>query len=141
MEIKKIRQKIHISQTELAEKLNIPRSTLAAWEVQKAEPRAKMIPYIADALGCSIDSLYGIERDESAGTLNRTTLNYIRQVLTERIEQDAIDIEQLKSDLMAASPEEATRIRNTIEDLTLDMTEAERHLFHVIDCAKGGEEE
>lgn len=59
MEIKKYRKASGLSQQELADKLNVNRSTVAYWEKGIALPRAEMIPKVADALACTIDALYG----------------------------------------------------------------------------------
>ena len=55
--IKKIREEKGILQTELAEKLNINQSAVAAWETGKAFPRTERLREIASILGCTVDEL------------------------------------------------------------------------------------
>lgn len=45
----------------LAESLGVRQSTVAMWENEHNMPSATMLPRLADALGCSIDALYGRE--------------------------------------------------------------------------------
>ena len=55
--IQKMRQRANIRQEDLAERLNIDRSTVAKWETGKATPRAALLPKLADILGCTVDEL------------------------------------------------------------------------------------
>ena len=64
MEIKILRTRANLTQGQLAEKLGVDRSTVAYWDANAAYPRAELLPRIADALGCSIDALFG--RDSAA---------------------------------------------------------------------------
>ncbi len=57
MNLKKIRESRAITQMELAEKINVPQSTIACWETGRAYPRAEKLQAIAKALGCTIDEL------------------------------------------------------------------------------------
>lgn len=59
MNIKAIREKKGLKQTDIAEKLNINQSAVAAWETGKALPRAETLIALADILECSIDELLG----------------------------------------------------------------------------------
>ena len=64
MNIKERRLKAKITQAQLAQKMGVDPSTVVKWETGKAYPRALDIPKIADALGCSIDALFGREEEE-----------------------------------------------------------------------------
>lgn len=55
--IQQIREKKHFTQEKLAVLLGIERSTIAKWETGKSNPRAEMLPKIANILGCTIDEL------------------------------------------------------------------------------------
>ena len=57
MDLKRIREKQSVTQMELAEKINVPQSTIASWETGRALPRAEKLPAIAKALNCTIDEL------------------------------------------------------------------------------------
>lgn len=58
MNIKVLREKIQITQSELAEKLSVSQTCVAKWETGEAMPRADKLPELARILGCSIDELY-----------------------------------------------------------------------------------
>ena len=57
MSIKSAREKSGMTQQDLAMKLEIDQSTVSLWEVGKTQPRAKLLPRLANILGCSIDEL------------------------------------------------------------------------------------
>lgn len=59
MNLKALRQKQHMTQTELAEKLGVTQSVVAMWEREASMPNASRLPALADALGCTIDELFG----------------------------------------------------------------------------------
>lgn len=58
MNLKELRKAKGITQTELAERLGIKRTTVSMWEMNASSPTARMIPALAAALGCSIDALF-----------------------------------------------------------------------------------
>ena len=47
-----------MTQAQMADALNVNRATVAMWETGKSNPRAEMLPAIAQLLGCTIDELY-----------------------------------------------------------------------------------
>lgn len=53
-----MRKRAKLKQQELANLLNVERSTVAKWEIGAAYPRASQLPALAKALQCSIDDLY-----------------------------------------------------------------------------------
>lgn len=55
--IKKLREKRGITQVELAQKLDVQQSAIAAWETGKSMPRADKFVKIAEILGCTVDAL------------------------------------------------------------------------------------
>lgn len=57
MSIKKAREKSGLTQQDLATKLDIDQSTVCLWETGKTQPRAKLLPKIAEILGCTVDEL------------------------------------------------------------------------------------
>ena len=57
MSIANMRIRIHNTQLELARKIGVDRSTIAKWETGKSMPRAKMLPKLAECLGCTVDEL------------------------------------------------------------------------------------
>ncbi len=54
----RMRKRAKLKQQELADLLNVERSTVAKWEIGAAYPRASQLPALAKALQCSIDDLY-----------------------------------------------------------------------------------
>lgn len=61
--IKKFREQKNISQSELAEKLNVTRQAVSNWETGKTQPDINTLHKIADMLEISIDELiYGNKR-------------------------------------------------------------------------------
>lgn len=58
--LKKIRSQANMTQVELARRLNVAQSSVAAWENNESSyPRAELLPALADLLNCSIDDLFG----------------------------------------------------------------------------------
>lgn len=62
--IKNYRQKLGITQKELADLLYISDKTVSRWESGKQLPEAQLIPNLAAALGVTVNVLYGIEETE-----------------------------------------------------------------------------
>lgn len=65
-EIQMRREKIGLTQDQLAEKLGVDRSTVAKWETGKSHPRIFLLPKISVILGCTVDELLenGVMRKE-----------------------------------------------------------------------------
>lgn len=62
--LKKIRSQANMTQVELARRLNVAQSSVAAWENNESSyPRAELLPALADLLHCSIDDLFGRGRE------------------------------------------------------------------------------
>lgn len=58
LKIKELRNKIGLSQNELAKQLEVVQSTVSMWESGTNSPRMSMIPKLAKILQCSIDELF-----------------------------------------------------------------------------------
>ncbi len=56
--LKNLRDHANLTQENVAERLNIDRSTIAKWETGEAMPRADKLPQLAQILGCTIDELF-----------------------------------------------------------------------------------
>lgn len=65
-QIKQKREALGITQKEMADKLDVDRSTIGKWELAGSFPRPKYLPQIAELLGCSIDDLYDKPQTDSA---------------------------------------------------------------------------
>lgn len=61
MGFKNAREAAGLTQQELATALGVDQSTVCLWETGKTQPRAKLLPQIADLLGCSISTLLSPE--------------------------------------------------------------------------------
>lgn len=57
--LKPIREKLGLSQEQLASALKVDRSTVTKWETGDSYPRGEMLMQMADILGCTIDEIYG----------------------------------------------------------------------------------
>ena len=66
MEIKRLRVQANLTQMQLADAMQVDRSTVAHWEIGTAMPRSELLPRLADLLGCTIDALYGRNDRDSA---------------------------------------------------------------------------
>lgn len=55
--IKQFREAAKLTQEELANHLDISRTTVAMWETGESLPRADKLPQLAAILGCTIDKL------------------------------------------------------------------------------------
>ena len=65
--LKKIRSQANMTQVELAKRLNVAQSSVAAWENNESSyPRAELLPALADLLHCTIDDLFGRGKEGEA---------------------------------------------------------------------------
>ena len=59
MKIKELRNKLNISQNELAKQLKIPQTTLYNYEVNRTQPNIETLIKLADYFHVSLDELVG----------------------------------------------------------------------------------
>ncbi len=64
LNIAEIRQRSFITQAELAEKLGIKRTTLSHYETGRRRVPVSLLVPIKDALGCTLDELFGEEASD-----------------------------------------------------------------------------
>lgn len=64
MSFKSARERKGITQRDLAVELAIDQSTVSLWESGKTHPRAKLLPKLAQLLGCTVDELLENEDKE-----------------------------------------------------------------------------
>ena len=57
MNFKIMRLRAGLTQQDVAEKLDVDRSSVAKWETGEAMPRADKLPQIAVLLSCTVDEL------------------------------------------------------------------------------------
>jgi len=88
MEISKIitrrRKELHMTQRELAEKLNVTDKTISRWEVGKSYPDATILPALAKVLNTSIDELFGDTSNVSLSLDQQNNIDY-KQITRFRI--------------------------------------------------------
>ncbi|WP_312637174.1 helix-turn-helix transcriptional regulator [Oscillibacter sp.] len=61
LSIKTIREQKGISQAALADMVQVNQTAVSQWERGTAYPSCDKLPALADALGCTIDFLFGRE--------------------------------------------------------------------------------
>lgn len=61
LRIKEIRQKIGMSQLELAEKIRVNQTAISQWERGAAYPACEKLPALASALDCTINDLFAAD--------------------------------------------------------------------------------
>lgn len=64
MSFKKAREKSGLTQQDLATLLGIDQSAVCCWETGRTQPRAKLLPQIAELLNCSVDDLLSPDEKE-----------------------------------------------------------------------------
>lgn len=69
--LKRLRKERHLTQTQLAEHLNLSQATIASWENGSRRPDLDYLPTIAEFYGVSVDLLLG--RDETSKPTVATT--------------------------------------------------------------------
>ena len=53
--LKEVREKANLTQEQLANLINVDRSTITKWETGEAAPRSDKLPMLAKVLDCRID--------------------------------------------------------------------------------------
>jgi len=64
--IRKFREKMQVSQTELAEKLDILQSNVSAWEIGRSTPSFEIAKKLFE-MGITVEELFGIEYEKMHG--------------------------------------------------------------------------
>ena len=70
--IKKLRQQFGLTQSDLAKKLNITRSSVNAWEMGISIPSTQYIVELAEFFKVSTDYILGLSRDSVISTASLT---------------------------------------------------------------------
>lgn len=66
MMIRERRMEAGLTQVELATRLSVNQTAVSQWERGTALPSGEKLPELANALGCTIDALYGRESQDTA---------------------------------------------------------------------------
>ncbi len=107
--IRKLRNSLNMTQSELAEKANLSLRGIQAIETQERVPRMETLQQIADALGVSISELYSTGKNETLKASDRASLILEIQSRLSRLGMDDLEhvsdsldqIERLKSNKAA----------------------------------------
>ena len=62
--IKYLRKQANLTQSQLAERLNLSQATIASWENGTRRPDLDLLPVLAETFGVSVDELLGREDAE-----------------------------------------------------------------------------
>lgn len=93
--IKKLREASGLKQTELAQKLNIPRTTYSNYENARREPDFNTLKILAEFFDCSIDYLLGSRNEKRAYFKNNADNN----IVSERIKLRRKSLNMTQNDL------------------------------------------
>lgn len=105
--IKKWREMRNLTQSELAELLNISDKTVSSWEINRTEPKMGMVEKISIALKCKKTDILGIE-DSSPDT-------YYLNDETRQIAQEAFENPELRTLFKVARDISPERLKAHIE--------------------------
>lgn len=104
--VKFFRKHHHLTQDELASKLNVRRHTICDWESGRTEPNIYFLKLIAETFNITVDYLVGL--DNTNTTLDHTVLKKFHaknelehSLLTQVTELNAHQQEKLKSIVIA----------------------------------------
>ena len=67
LKVREIRKSLGISQSELAQKVNVNQTAVSQWERGIVTPSLDNAKRLADVLGCTIDELYADEPRKEVG--------------------------------------------------------------------------
>ena len=70
--LKDMRENLHLTQGELAERIGVSRSAVAMWETDKNTPPTKILTRLAAALNCTVDELLGEPQPDVISTDSAT---------------------------------------------------------------------
>ena len=84
------RKQKDLTQEQLGEMLGVSNRTVSKWESETSLPGVDMIPNIAEALGVTLDALFGIRSDPDEKGLSDLLRDIVRQEL-ESLLPDAVE--------------------------------------------------
>ena len=68
--LRKLRQKLELTQEELAEKIGVSGQAVSKWERNECYPDITLLPGLADIFEVSVDELLGVKTEEKNEKLN-----------------------------------------------------------------------
>jgi repressor LexA len=115
--IKHLRAKKNISQKELADKLNVSRSTISMWETGASQPDNENILKMAEIFNVSVDVIFGREaypdRPESTGGKWIPVLGTIAAGVPIAAIEDIIDWEEITLEMANTGEHFALKIKGS----------------------------
>ena len=119
--LKHLRKERGLTQTELAERLNVSQSTIASWENGKRRPDLDFMPTLADFYGVSVDEIMGREElsiddayNSAPKTLEARIVSFGMDKLPQEERQRILDILQRMYDnnpeIFKRSDDDETRL-------------------------------
>ena len=84
--IRTLRENAELTQAELAETVGVSEKVVSKWECGETKPSAEVLPALADAFGCTIDSLFDHPHD-----LRGDLLNSVREYIHDTDPADVFD--------------------------------------------------
>ncbi len=83
MRLKKLREQNNLSQTDMADRLSIAKSTLCHYESDTRQPPLGTLMRIAGTFNVSTDYLLGMEKEHQINTadLNESEIEMVRQLI------------------------------------------------------------
>lgn len=61
--LKMLRERRKMSAAKLAAEMGVSQQAVSKWERGEAMPRAEILPKLADLLDCTVDALYGRDKN------------------------------------------------------------------------------
>jgi transcriptional regulator with XRE-family HTH domain len=75
LRLKELRKQRHLSQRDLADKLQVAQQTIGGWETGRTEPNNELLSKLADFFGVTVDYLLGRTNDQHEEVLAAAHLN------------------------------------------------------------------
>lgn len=79
--LKELRKQTHLTQTDLAKKLNITQATYQRYEIETSEPNLETLCTLADFYNVSLDYLIGRDYKNEFGYLENYQIDFIKAFL------------------------------------------------------------
>ena len=103
--IRAMRTSRHISQSDLAERLEVSRSAVAMWESGSREPGLDTLEALAGVFGVSLNALLGEDPAEPSGARRVPVLGSIPAGIPVEAIEDVLDWEELPSHMFTGGKE------------------------------------
>ena len=65
MRIRELRERVGMTQNDLAVAMGVNQNTVSCWENEVSLPKARELPRLAKVLGCTISELYAPDEDSA----------------------------------------------------------------------------